>query len=289
MASTYTVNKGIEQPSAGSYNNTWASPVNADWEDIDNALGGSTTITVTGIAAGVYTLSLTQYQPPNIVFNGALSASLVYALPVGVGWIGTVFNNTSGAFSLIFASNGGGSLTLAQGQRSMIVCDGANVQLADTQANASGTAAAAAAQAAAQAFATAADAVVTTNTEAFATTAANNAQSAAQSYAAGQAAAAQAAAQAFATAADAVVLTTADNFATTSISNTIKSGTFTCLNGIQTVTFSTPFITLCSSVSVQWEYVGPNVGWVVPGSRTVNGFQYQNGNSGTCSYVAIGR
>src|SRR5882757_2715394 len=244
MASTYTVNKGIEQPSAGSYNNTWASPVNADWEDIDNALGGSTTITVTGIAAGVYTLSLTQYQPPNIVFNGALSASLVYALPVGVGWIGTVFNNTSGAFSLIFASNGGGSLTLAQGQRSMIVCDGANVQLADTQANASGTAAAAAAQAAAQAFATAADAVV---------------------------------------------LTTADNFATTSISNTIKSGTFTCLNGIQTVTFSTPFITLCSSVSVQWEYVGPNVGWVVPGSRTVNGFQYQNGNSGTCSYVAIGR
>jgi hypothetical protein len=171
----------------------------------------------------------------------------------------------------------------------MIVCDGANVQLADTQANASGSAAAAAAQAAAQAFATAADAAVLTMAENFATAADSVVTTNTEAYAAGQAAAAQAAAQAFATAADAAVLTMAENFATTSISNTIKSGTFTCINGVQTIVFSTPFVTLCSSVSVQWEYVGPNVGWVVPGSRTINGFQYQNSNSGTCSYVAIGR
>ena len=35
MPSTFTTNKSIEKPSAGSYNNTWSVPVNADWDDID--------------------------------------------------------------------------------------------------------------------------------------------------------------------------------------------------------------------------------------------------------------
>ena len=132
MPSTFTTNKSIEKPSAGSYNNTWAVPVNADWDDIDNALGGNTQINVTGVFAGTYAFTLPQYQPPNVVFTGTLGANLVYALPSGVGGIWSVFNNTSGAFTLTFGSGGGGLLTLPQGTRTLVVCDGVNVQTAQT-------------------------------------------------------------------------------------------------------------------------------------------------------------
>jgi len=132
MPSTFTINKSIEKPSAGSYNNTWATPVNADWDDIDNALGGNTAINVTGVASGTYAFTLPQYQPPNIVFTGTLGADLVYAVPAGVGGIWSVFNNTSGAFTLTFGSGGGGSLVLPQGTRTLVVCDGVNVQTAQS-------------------------------------------------------------------------------------------------------------------------------------------------------------
>jgi hypothetical protein len=130
--STFTTNKSIEQPASGSYANDWNVPVNADWGIIDTAFGGNTAISVTGVLAGTYALSLSQYQPPNIVFSGTLSANLAYALPAGVGGTWTVYNNTTGAFTIYFQVSGGGSLSLTQGQRSFIVCDGTNMQYADT-------------------------------------------------------------------------------------------------------------------------------------------------------------
>lgn len=67
-----------------------------------------------------------------------------------------------------------------------------------------------------------------------------------------------------------------------------RSGTFTCVNGIASVTFGTPFPNSANAVFVQWNYNGPDVGNVVPGSLSTNGFQYSNGNSGVCYYFAIG-
>jgi hypothetical protein len=205
--STFTINKNFEQPAHGSYTNSWDLPVNADWAAIDNALAGHATINVTGIGSGTYALTVAQYIPPNLSFIGTISANLTYVLPVGVGWFGSVYNNTSGAFTLIFGVSGGGSIVCPQGVRTFIVCDGTNVQTADSgtlaASEAFAAAAAATAQSNAQSFATAADVVVTTNTEAFATSAANTAQSNAQ---------------AFATAADAVVTTNANAFATSAAS-----------------------------------------------------------------------
>lgn len=133
MASTFTPNKSIEQPAAGSYNDTWATPVNANWEDIDNAFGGTTSIVVTGVPAGNYTLSLAQYQPPNIEFSGVLSGSLVYVVPVGVGGVWTLWNNATGPYSIVFASGGGGSIFLPPGSREFVVVDASgNVQNAQT-------------------------------------------------------------------------------------------------------------------------------------------------------------
>jgi hypothetical protein len=130
MASTFTANKHIEKPASGDYNNAWAAPVDADWDDIDNALGGHSAISVTGIGAGTYALTLPQYQPPNIEFTGVLTANLNYQLPTGVGGLWSISNGTTGAFTLTFSVNGGGSFVLPQGQRSFLVCDGTNIALA---------------------------------------------------------------------------------------------------------------------------------------------------------------
>lgn len=131
MASTFTLNKSIEQPASGSYSNAWAAPVNNDWAIIDTALGGVTNISVTGVGGPSVTLTLSQYQPPNIIFTGTLSANLIYQIPSGVGGLWSVYNNTTGAFTLDINSAGGGDgVILTQGQRAFVISDGTNVDLA---------------------------------------------------------------------------------------------------------------------------------------------------------------
>jgi len=167
--STFTPNKNIQMPASGSFNNDWDVPVNADWAIIDNAFGGNTLIDVTGVAAGTYALTLSEYTPINIQFTGTISGNLVYVLPAGVGGIWTVGNTTTGAFSLTFGISGGVGPVLLQGFRTITVSNGANVGVADS-------ALAAGAVASAEAFATAADTVVLSTAESFATNAANTAQ-----------------------------------------------------------------------------------------------------------------
>jgi hypothetical protein len=169
VSAVFTENKNLIEPASGSFTNAWASPVNSNWSILDEALGGVTTINVTGVTSNV-ALSIAQYQPPNIVFTGTLSANLVYVLPTGVGGLWTVSNGTTGAFSLDIASQGGGrAVAVAASARALVVSDGTNVDFADTQPAAS-------ALAAAETFATNAANTAQSNAEAFATSAANAAQ-----------------------------------------------------------------------------------------------------------------
>lgn len=132
MASTYTTNKSIEKPGNGDYVNTWNVPVNNDWDIIDASLGGTTTINATG-ASGTVTLSASQYRPPTIIITGTLTANVTYRVPSGVGGQWVVFNNTSGAFSIIVDSGGGGtSVGVPQGQKVLLYSDGTNVALGVT-------------------------------------------------------------------------------------------------------------------------------------------------------------
>jgi hypothetical protein len=170
VSAVFTENKNLIEPASGSFTNAWASPVNSNWSILDEALGGITNINVTGITAAPIALSIAQYQPPNIVFIGTLSANLEYVFPSGVGGLWSVLNNATGAFSITIASGGGGStLSIAQGARAFIVCEGTNVEFADTQPAAS-------ALASAESFATTAANTAQSNAETFATSAANTAQ-----------------------------------------------------------------------------------------------------------------
>ena len=123
-----TANKGLNTPANGSNVGTWDVPTNANFTAIDTAFGGNVTISVTSVTGPTLTLSGAQYAPPNIVFSGVLSANLTYNFPSGVGGVWSIYNNTTGAFTLTIGSAGGGiSNVLPQGYRSQIVCDGANV------------------------------------------------------------------------------------------------------------------------------------------------------------------
>ena len=134
MVSSYTPNKYIEKPANGDYNNTWSTPVNNDWDVIDTAFGGTTTINAVG-ASGTVTLTVSQYRPPIIAITGALTANVNYQLPAGVGGFWHIFNNTSGAFSVLLSSAGGGStVTIPQGYTISVISDGTNIGLGTTNA-----------------------------------------------------------------------------------------------------------------------------------------------------------
>jgi hypothetical protein len=148
MASTYTVNKSIEKPAYNDYaaNPTgWSGPVNADWDIIDKAFGGVTVKNPTGVS-GTVNLVASEYQSAIIVIGvsvstaATLTANVVYTIPSGVGGVWSVFNNTTGAYTVTFSNLAGGtSVVLKQGATSIVYSDGTNIRLADNNAPGSNT------------------------------------------------------------------------------------------------------------------------------------------------------
>jgi hypothetical protein len=125
MVSTFTPNKGIEQPANNDYVNTWDVPVNADWSDIDTAFGGSTALNSTGLS-GNQTLTLTQYRPLSLLISGTPTATITYVVPSGVGGQWVICNNTTGTPQTVqIKSNAGGaSLVIPLNTCTLVSCDG---------------------------------------------------------------------------------------------------------------------------------------------------------------------
>jgi Chaperone of endosialidase len=129
MASTFTTNKSIEKPANGDYVNDWNVPVNADWDIIDKAFGGTTTLNATGQSSTPVNLTATQYQPLILNITGTLTANVTYTIPSGVGGQWIVANNTTGSYTTTIASLGGGTTaTIGQGSITQIASDGTNVR-----------------------------------------------------------------------------------------------------------------------------------------------------------------
>lgn len=123
-----TTNKNLNTPANGADVDDWDVPVNANWNAIDSAFGGVTFLNVTSVTSTPVVLTLTQYTPPIVEIAGTLTANVTYQLPSGVGGFWSIFNNSTGAFTITFASLGGGtSLVLTQGYTTATICDGTNV------------------------------------------------------------------------------------------------------------------------------------------------------------------
>ena len=130
MVSTYTTNKSLEKPGNGDYVDTWNVPVNSDMDVIDQAFGGLTSLNAT---SGSATLTSTQYRSLIIGVSGAMSASVTYTIPSGVGgqWIiyNTTTDSTGGPWTVTFNSGGGGTtVSVSRNTPATIYSDGTNIR-----------------------------------------------------------------------------------------------------------------------------------------------------------------
>ena len=129
-----TTNKGLIQPTNGSYVDTWDQPVNNDWSYIDTAFGGAVSLNATGIST--HTLTLTEYRPLFLIVGGAISNNVTYSIPSGVGGQWIIFNGTTdatgGPWSIIFTCVGSAvTVTIPRGTTTNVACDGTNLLFAD--------------------------------------------------------------------------------------------------------------------------------------------------------------
>ena len=141
MSST-TTNKSILKPDYNQYASDptgWSAPINGDWDIIDKSFGGTTVLNPTSVS-GTVNLTATQYQSAILVVGASISstatltANIVYTIPSGVGGLWSIFNNTTGSYTITFANLGGGtSLVLDQGRTTFVFSDGTNIRIADTR------------------------------------------------------------------------------------------------------------------------------------------------------------
>lgn len=119
-----TTNKFLIQPSNNSFVDIWDTPVNSNTGIIDTAFGGLTNLNATGLSGNV-SLTLTQYQPPNIVITGVPTGNLSYQLPGNVGGFWSVQNGATGNATVgVSAVGNGTSVTITQGTRTAVISDG---------------------------------------------------------------------------------------------------------------------------------------------------------------------
>jgi hypothetical protein len=139
---TSTTNKGILQPANASFTGTWDVPINADFTLIDTALGSTVVLNPTSLSgvvaltapvfngSGSLTSSGNYVQPAitvgaNLTTAATLTANVNYQFPSGINGVWTVYNNTTGPYSITFSCAGGGqSVAIPQGYALSITCDG---------------------------------------------------------------------------------------------------------------------------------------------------------------------
>ena len=134
MPSSYTSRLKLERQASGENSGTWGNLVNYVFNRIDSSVKGYQAVNVAGSANVTLTSnnsttntddSATDDQVHNAVleFTGALTGNInVFTDAVETKY--TVFNNTSGAYSLTFGPTGGTGVALKQGAKTLVYTDG---------------------------------------------------------------------------------------------------------------------------------------------------------------------
>ena len=132
MAST--VNLKLVKPVSESDSNKIGT-LNGEADDIDIAIGGMLNISVAG--TGNITLTRAQALNPTMKFTGLLTGNRTVILPVTLGCARrfTVWNATTGAFTLTVKTDTGGSVGPTITQTKIVECfhDGTDVKKSGTE------------------------------------------------------------------------------------------------------------------------------------------------------------
>ena len=134
MSSSYTSRLKLERQAAGENSGSWGDLVNYVFNRIDSSIKGYQSVDVAGSANVTLTSnnstsntddSTTDDQVHNAVleFTGALTAN-IYVFTDAVENNYTVFNNTSGSYTLNFAPTGGTGVEIKQNTRTLVYTDG---------------------------------------------------------------------------------------------------------------------------------------------------------------------
>jgi hypothetical protein len=131
MASTYTTNTGIEKPGTGEQSGTWGTTTNENFDIIDRALSGVTSIALTTnsdtstLNTDTTSGALSDGMFRVLQYTGALdSAHTVTISPNTAAKTYLVYNNTSGSQNLIFSQGTGANATVIPGETAWIYADG---------------------------------------------------------------------------------------------------------------------------------------------------------------------
>jgi len=133
MASSYTVNNGIEKPAAGEQEGAWGGTLNTNFDIIDRVLSGVGSISLSGTTHTLTTTdgTLTDGMYKVLLFTGALGANNTVTIsPNDQDKLYFVVNNTtdsgsSGPYSVIVKQGTGATVTVANGAFDIVYADGA--------------------------------------------------------------------------------------------------------------------------------------------------------------------
>ena len=126
MASTYTVNTGIELIANGEQSGTWGTTTNANLEIIDRLTNGVGAITLSGTTHTLTTTdgTLSEGQFKVLVFGGSPSGTNTVTISPNDQDKQYFVLNSSGQ-SIILTQGSGGNVTVADGKSAVVYADGA--------------------------------------------------------------------------------------------------------------------------------------------------------------------
>lgn len=128
MPSTYSTSLRLELQATGENNNTWGTNANGVFSRIDEAIAGVASVSMTDAN---YTLTANngtsdEARQAIIHLTGTLSATRNVVVPTAdKSWL--VYNNTTGGQSVVVKTSAGTGVTIANGKKRMVYCDGTNV------------------------------------------------------------------------------------------------------------------------------------------------------------------
>jgi len=134
MPSTYTTSLRLTLPATGELAGSWGSTVNTGITTLtETAIAGTAAVAMTDANYTLTVANGTTDQARNmfITLSGTLSTTRNVICP-SVSKLYVVTNSTTGSQSIVFKTAAGAGITVGNGQRKMLYCDGTNVLDATT-------------------------------------------------------------------------------------------------------------------------------------------------------------
>ena len=141
---TYTTGKlGLIEPARGSYVDTWDEPLFSNWQTLDAAVSGTTTITLSNSNVVLVVPAFPANANPPAVANstqnlrlllqGAVTNNLSIFIPQTIGGFWIVDNQTTGSFDVTIKTTASGStgIIARRGYASILYSNGTNISYAD--------------------------------------------------------------------------------------------------------------------------------------------------------------